>query len=79
MELTSPVKVQPGTSMWTVVFSSFKSQLRCSATALTAALEALYAGLPGGFVIPCLLPVMIMAVDFEFAAFCTTGRKVLIP
>ena len=35
--------------------------LRCSARALTAALDALYAGLPGGFVMPCLLPVMTMA------------------
>jgi hypothetical protein len=28
----------------------------------TAALEALYAGFPGGFVIPCFEPVMMIEV-----------------
>ena len=45
--LTKPVNVQPGTSKCTPTFSfPFKSQLRCSASDLTAALLALYAGLP---------------------------------
>ena len=38
-----------------------RSNERCSASVLTAALLALYAGLPGGFVMPCLLPVMTIA------------------
>lgn len=60
--LTSPVNVHPGTNRCTPMsFLSFKSQLRCSAKVFTADLLALYAGLPGGFVIPCLLPVMTMA------------------
>ena len=32
-----------------------KSWERCSASVLTADLDALYAGLPGGFVIPTLV------------------------
>jgi hypothetical protein len=35
--------------------------------------------LPGGFVIPCLLPVMTTAVGFDLAASCTTGRNALTP
>jgi hypothetical protein len=59
--LTRPVNVHPGTSRWTDVFVSFKSKLRCSAKDLTAAFDALYATLLGGFVIPCLLPVITIA------------------
>jgi hypothetical protein len=63
--LTSPVNVHPGTSKCTPTSGlSFRSQLRCSASVLTAALLALYAGFPGGFVMPCLLPVMTMAAGF---------------
>ena len=46
---------------------------------MTAALEALYAGLPGGLVIPCLLPVMTTAVLLLADAALTTGRNVLTP
>lgn|SRR5690242_14840500 len=59
---TRPVKVHPGTSRCTFVFVSLKSKLRCSARALTAALDALYAAFPGGLVMPCLLPVMTIAL-----------------
>ena len=58
---TKPVNVHPGTSRWTLVFVSPRSNERCSASVFTAALDALYAGLPGGFVMPCLLPVMTIA------------------
>lgn len=59
---TRPVKVHPGTSRWTLVCVSFRSKLKCSASAFTAALDALYAALPGGFVMPCLLPVITIAL-----------------
>ena len=61
MALTRPVKVHPGTSRCTDVLASLRSKLRCSASVLMAALLALYAALPGGFVMPCLLPVITMA------------------
>jgi len=35
--------------------------------------EALYAGLPGGFVIPCLLPVMMIGAGS--VVFWTNGKK----
>lgn len=44
------------------MFVSLRSKERCSASALTAALLALYAALPGGLVMPCLLPVMTIAL-----------------
>lgn len=44
-----------------MVFVSLRSKERCSASVFTAALLALYAGLPGGFVMPCLLPVITIA------------------
>lgn len=56
------MNVHPGTSKCTFVFVSFRSKLRCSASALTAAFDALYAALPGGLVMPCLLPVMTIAL-----------------
>ena len=59
--LTRPVKVHPGTSKCTLVCASFRSKLRCSASTLTAAFDALYAAFPGGFVMPCLLPVTTIA------------------
>lgn len=62
MRFTRPVNVHPGTNRWTFVLVSFRSKERCSANALTAALLALYAALPGGFVMPCLLPVMTIAL-----------------
>lgn len=59
--LTSPVNVHPGTSKCTPTFVSFRSKLKCSVSAFTAALLALYATFPGGFVMPCLLPVTTIA------------------
>ena len=44
----------------------------------SADLEALYAGLPGGLVIPCLLPVTTMAFASELL-FWKCGTKVLMP
>jgi hypothetical protein len=61
-KLTRPVNVHPGTRRCTLVFVSLRSKERCSASALTAALLALYAALPGGLVMPCLLPVMTIAL-----------------
>jgi hypothetical protein len=67
---TRPVNVQPGTRRCTPTFVSFRSKLRCSARAFTAALLALYAAFPGGFVMPCLLPVITIAEDsFEERAW----------
>ena len=44
---------------------------------LSAAFEALYAGLPGGLVMPCFEPVTTIAQGFESdAAARTDGRKV---
>jgi hypothetical protein len=60
---TNPVNVHPGTSKCTPTFVSLRSKLKCSASAFTAALLALYAGLPGGFVIPCFDPVITIAPD----------------
>lgn len=56
------MNVQPGIRRCTeVVGEDFeRSKERCSAKVFTAALEALYAGFPGGLVIPCLEPVMMM-------------------
>ena len=73
------MNVHPGTSRWTLVFVSLRSNERCSASVFTAALDALYAGLPGGFVIPCLLPVMTMEVCLADEASLMTGRKALMP
>jgi len=76
------VNVQPGTSKWTLVVGDDfeRSKERCSASALTAALEALYAGFPGGFVIPCLEPVITMLAGFEADELSVTrGRRVLSP
>ncbi len=42
-----------------------------------AALEALYAGLPGGLVMPCLLPVIMKAVGWCWER--RLGRKVVMP
>lgn len=57
-----------------------KSQLKCSAMVLTAALDALYAGLPGGLVIPCLDPVMMIEAGEEAVDEAVTrGRRVVMP
>ena len=50
-----------------------RSKESCSASVRTAALDALYAGFPGGLVIPCLEPVMIIEVGFE-AVECSVAR-----
>jgi hypothetical protein len=54
--LTSPVNVHPGTSKCTPTFVSLKSKLKCSVSAFTAALLALYATFPGGFVMLAYFP-----------------------
>lgn len=77
--LTRPVNVHPGTSRCTLVFASFRSKLKCSAKALTAAFDALYAALPGGFVMPCLLPVMTMALGVLDERDWKEGTYVLSP
>lgn len=47
---------------------------------LTAALDALYAGFPGGLVIPCLEPVMITAVGVDVELWLkTSGRSAQSP
>ena len=48
-----------------------------SAKERSAALEALYAALPGGLVIPCLLPVMTM--EDGAGRVCKWERKIEIP
>ena len=74
------MNVQPGTRRCTDVEGEdlARSKERCSAIVLTADLEALYAALPGGLVMPCLLPVIIIAFGDElFDSKC--GKKVLMP
>lgn len=74
------MNVQPGTSRWTDVFGDAvaRSKDRCSARVLTADLDALYAGFPGGLVMPCLEPVMTMLAGDEGDEE-TRGRSVLSP
>lgn len=76
------MNVQPGTNKWTLVEGEDfeRSMERCSASVLTAALEALYAGFPGGFVIPCLLPVMMMLDGLDSEEWTvTSGRRAESP
>lgn len=44
-----------------------------------AALEALYAGLDGGLVMPCFEPVMTMAVGEEVERDFKVGKNVEMP
>lgn len=57
-----------------------RSKERCSARVFTAALDALYAGFPGGLVMPCFEPVM-MIEDGLLVEECVVmrGRSVFKP
>jgi hypothetical protein len=75
--LTKPVNVHPGTRRCTDVFVSLRSKFRCSARLFTAALLALYAAFPGGFVMPCLEPVMTIAEGLS-GLFWKSGTNVFL-
>ena len=55
------MKVQPGMSKWTLMLG-WELRIscdKCSASVFTADLDALYAGLPGGFVMPSHVVIKI--------------------
>jgi hypothetical protein len=58
-------------------FELRRSCARCSVMVFTIDLDALYAAFPGGFVIPCLLPVVI--IDAGCFVFWTNGKNAARP
>ncbi len=49
----------------------------CSVSDRTAALPVLYTELPGGCVMPCLLPVLMITLGFSCCDLCVRGSETL--